>query len=358
MGVTAADVDPRAHLALVLRLQAAGCRHMGSAFYGDLLDVMAADAEQGGPVLDVMGEHATDPFEAVYHLRLLGGLHRMALTGESPELRAHFPSTGGDGDVEATWKVVEPLLREPPATLRDALRRGVQTNEVGRAAPLASGMAVVAAATGLPLRLLEIGSSAGLNLRLDRFYFEAGGAHWGDARSPVRFVDQWDGGAPPFDPTTTIASRRGCDLAPIDVTEPGADVTLLSFVWPGQVERFERLESALAIARAMPVDIDTEPVDTWLPRQLVTPVEGVVTVVFHSIVWQYFPDSLRTAVVETLSGAGTRATTRAPLAWVRLEPAEGMAYCELRATIWPGGEERLLAATGFHAGRIRWVAAS
>jgi hypothetical protein len=356
--MTAPDVDPREHLAMVLRLQTIGCRHMGSPFYADLLELMAHDAEHGDAMLNVMGEHATEPFEAVYQLRLLGGLHRMALTGESPELRAHFPSTGGDGDVAATWSVVEGLLREPPAPLRDAMQRGVQTNEVGRAAPLASGMAVVAAATGRPLRLLEIGSSAGLNLRLDRFYFEAGGAHWGDPGSAVRFVDDWDGGVPPFAPRTTIASRRGCDLAPIDVAQPGADVTLLSFVWPGQVERFERLASALAIARAMPVEIDTEPVDTWLPRALATPVPGVATVVFHSIVWQYFPDAVRTAVCDTLAAAGARASADAPLAWLRLEPADGMAHCELRCTTWPDREERLLATAGFHAGRVKWVAAS
>jgi hypothetical protein len=238
------------------------------------------------------------------------------------------------------------------------MARGVQTNEVGRAAPLASGMAVVAAETGRPLRLLEIGSSAALNLRLDRYYFAAGGAHWGDLQSAVRFVDEWDGGTPPFDPAVTIASRRGCDLAPIDVTQPGADITLLSFVWPGQVERFGRLEAALAIARDMPVDVDTEPVDTWLPRELAAPAAGVATVVFHSIVWQYFPDAVRAAVVATLVEAGARATADAPLAWVRLEPAHGMAYCELRCTTWPVGEERLLATAGFHAGRVNWVAAS
>src|SRR4051812_38957452 len=110
--MTAAAVDPREHLALVLRLQAVGCRHMGSAFYGDLLELMAQDAEEGDAVLAMMGEHATEPFEAVYHLRLLGGLHRMALTGESPELRSHFPSTDGDGDVAATWRVVQDALRD------------------------------------------------------------------------------------------------------------------------------------------------------------------------------------------------------------------------------------------------------
>jgi hypothetical protein len=91
---------------------------------------------------------------------------------------------------------------------------------------------------------------------------------------------------------------------------------------------------------------------------LAAPAAGVATVVFHSIVWQYFPDAVRAAVVATLVEAGARATADAPLAWVRLEPAHGMAYCELRCTTWPVGEERLLATAGFHAGRVNWVAAS
>ena len=97
--MTPTGVDPREHLAMVLRLQAAGCRHMGSAFYGDLLELMAHDAEHGNAVLDMMGEHATDPFEAVYHLRLLGGLHRMALTGESPDLHPYRPTRFAEGDL-------------------------------------------------------------------------------------------------------------------------------------------------------------------------------------------------------------------------------------------------------------------
>jgi hypothetical protein len=349
-------IDPRAHLATVFRLQAAGCRHMGSPFYADLCERCALDAETGDAVLHAMGEHATAPFDVVYHLRLLGGLHRMAITGESPELRAHFPSTGGDGDVDAAWRAIVPLLREMPPSLVDALGRGVQTNEVGRAAPLAGGLAVVSARAVLPLRLLEIGSSAGLILRLDRYWFEADGAGWGDRASRVRFVDEWDGGAPPFAALQPIASRRGCDLAPIDVTAPGADVTLLSFVWPGQDHRFTMLRDALAIARDVPVTVDRAAIDEWLPAQLASPVPGVATVVFHSIVWQYLSTETRDLVVRTVRDAGRRATEDAPLAWLRLEPGPNMAHAELHCTYWPGDERRLLATASFHAGRVNWLA--
>jgi hypothetical protein len=346
--------DLSAHVALLFRVQGAAAQNMGSPFYGELCARLAADAEAGGPVVAALGPNAGGSFEDAYHLRLLAGLHRMALSGEVPALRAHFPSTGGDGDVAATWPIVHDLLRDPPLTLRDTLARPLQTNEVGRAAPLAGGLAVIGRRTGKPLRLLEIGSSAGLNLRLDRYRFEANGAGWGDPASPVRFVDEWDGGAPPFAHAMPVVARRGCDIAPIDATAPGTDLTLLSFVWPGQTERFERLREALAIARAMPVTIDTRSADEWLVERLAVLEPGHATVVFHSIMWQYLPGPVRERVVSELQAAGSRATDDAPLAWLRLEPAPKYLHAELRCTQWPGGDERLLATAGFHAGRVNW----
>jgi hypothetical protein len=172
----------------------------------------------------------------------------------------------------------------------------------------------------------------------------------------VRFVDEWDGGTPPFAHATPVVARRGCDLAPIDVSAPDTEVTLLSFVWPGQTQRFDRLRDALAIARSMPVDVDDVGADVWLPRQLAEPMPGIASVVFHSIVWQYFPPEVRRAVHDALDDAGGRASTDAPLAWLRLEPAPRMVHAELRCTLWPGGDERLLATAGFHAGRVAWQA--
>jgi hypothetical protein len=195
-----------------------------------------------------------------------------------------------------------------------------------------------------------------LNLRLDRYRYEADGAGWGDPESPVRFVDEWDGGAPPFGSATEVVERRGCDIAPIDPSAPGTDFTLLSFVWPGQDARFDRLRDALAIARSMPVTIDTRSVDEWLPEQLAVTEAGRVNIVFHSIMWQYLSSDVRKRVRAALDDAGARATDDAPLAWVRLEPAPKFVHAELRCTIWPGGEERLLATAGFHAGRVDWRA--
>ena len=173
--------DSREGLAEFLELESVGCEVLGSLFYRDLERRMADDVRAGGVVWDVLGPHAHEHPRAAYTLRLLGGVHRMVLSGEAPDLAKHYPSTGGDGDVDAVWPAYAALLATRPPAVVDALRRPPQTNEVGRTGALVPGMLVVATETGLPLRLREIGSSAGLNLRVDRYWFGAAGVGMGAA---------------------------------------------------------------------------------------------------------------------------------------------------------------------------------
>ncbi|HEX6310516.1 MAG TPA: DUF2332 family protein, partial [Acidimicrobiia bacterium] len=157
-------MDVGAELGRVLRGHGELCTAMGSPFYGALMELMAGDAESGGPTVVLLAPDASDA-GAVYRLRLLGGVHRLVLAGDAPALARHYPTTGGDGDAAAAWPLVRGLLGDPPPTVTDALARPPQTNEVGRSAALLGGFLVLAGETRLPLRLLELGSSAGLNLR-------------------------------------------------------------------------------------------------------------------------------------------------------------------------------------------------
>ncbi len=346
-----------AGLAANIRLVAIACEHAGSPFYGDLLTRMAGDVEAGGPVWTVLGPHAHAPFEAVHCLRLLGGVHRLVLAGEEPELAAHFPSTGGDGDAVAAWPRFRAVVAAAPAAVLDALTRPPQTNEVGRSAALVGGFLTVARDTSRPLCVLELGASAGLNLCFDRFRFEQDGSAFGDPASPVRFENLWEDSCPPFDASCTVAERRGCDRDPIDAGTAEGRLTLLSYVWPGQDERFELLRAALDVAARVPVTVDRAEIPDWLVEQLAVPRPGRATVVFHSIVWQYLDHETRVRITDTLRDAGARATDDAPLAWLRLEPGPPHFFPpELRLTSWPGGDERLLATAEFHVGPVRWLA--
>ena len=340
----------------IIRIHQLACSGMGSPFYADLLERMADDVLAGGPVGRFLGDQLDTSYEEAVPLRFLGGVHRLVLSGRAPELAARFPSVGGDGDAGAAWPVLCSVLDTDADAVHDALTRPPQTNEVGRSAALVGGFLVVARDTGLPLRVLEVGSSAGLNLRFDRYWYESDGTGYGDAASPVRFAGLWEEGQPPFGAPITIAERRGCDRDPIDARSEDGRLTLLSYVWPGQTERFTMLRAALDVARDVPVAIDRADIPDWLARRLDEPAPDRATVVFHSIVWQYLTDTERATAEEALATAGQRATGDAPLAWLRLEPSADLTHTELRVTTWPGGEERLLARCHYHLGPMQWVA--
>ena len=357
-------MEHQAELMTTIRWQTAGMGAwgaLGSPFYHALCEGLAVDVERDGPASRVLAPFAGAPPEAAYVLRLLGGVHRLVLSGEAPDLAKHFPSVGGDGDGAAAVVAMRDLLVDPPAAVLDALARPPQTNEVGRSVALTSGLLVIAREVALPVALREVGASGGLNLRPDSYWFEQDGVSWGNDASPVRFVDLWRGGVPPFGAGLEIVDRRGCDRDPIDATSTDGAVTLLSYVWPEPSERFQRARDALTLARETPVTIDRADAASWLGAQLDPRQPGTALVVYHSVVWQYLDAPTRAAVREQLAHAGRRATADTPLAWLRLEPHPSTyAPAELRLTLWTGRatgpDERLLATTSFHGGPITWLA--
>ena len=72
--------------------------------------------------------------------------------------------------------------------------------------------------------------------------------------------------------------------------------------------------------------------------------------------------SLKTGFAGRFLAAGSSATPKMPLAWLRLEPHQQTHFpAELRLTLWNGQaggpREWLLATTDFHGGALEWLAA-
>ena len=180
----------------------------------------------------------------------------MALDGRAPVLRRWYPSTGGTWDAETAWPEIVLIAAGPDRPLRAALDQPPQTNEVGRSAVLIGGLLRIDREFDLPIRLFEIGSSAGLNLRADCYHYRYAGGKWGPADSPVAIDDAWHGNLPP-EGAVRIVERHGYDIAPIDVTGADGEMTVLSYVWPDQSARLERLRGAIAVARNVPARLRT-----------------------------------------------------------------------------------------------------
>jgi hypothetical protein len=351
----------RRRMARLFREQADGCGRLGSPFYAGLLAQAADDIDNGGVVADVLADHEQDPGPSALALRLAGAVHRLVLDGRADDLSAYYPSVGGVADVAAAWPAFTRTLAERFDEVRGLLGSPPQTNEVGRAAVLLGALLDVVDRTGLPVRLLEVGASAGLNLRVEHFRYELDeGTVVGRAESPVVLRHPWERGGtwPPVHRPLRVTERLGCDADPVDPLTDEGRLRLTSYVWPDQRERLERLRGAFAVAAAVPAVVERMGAAAFLRRELATPRPGVVTVVWHSVVWQYLDRAERDAVVRALAGAAGRASAEAPLAVVSFEPRripgeERFAFLASQA-LSPGQEERLIGEGQGHGPPVRW----
>jgi hypothetical protein len=347
-----------------LRRQALACRQLGSPLYGGLLDHAADDLLGGGPTAGVLDGYLACPWRSALALRMLGGVHALVLTGQAPELAAFYPSAGGSADPgpgsARAWAAARQVLAGQRDAVRDWLDRPPQTNEVGRAAALLGGLRHLAAEASLPVRLVEIGASAGLNLRADRFHIPGEAGRYGDPSSPVVLAGAWRGQPPPASPSPFTAApvevieRTGGDRTPIDPATDQGRLTLAAYVWPDQADRMQRLRGALAVAAQFPATLRPELASDTVRRTALA--EGTWTVLWHSIVRQYLDEAQRAAVTEGIAALGAAATSSARFAWLALEPhrvtTDG--ECLVTLTTWPGGHQRVLGTAPPHGLPVTW----
>ncbi|WP_216851323.1 DUF2332 domain-containing protein [Acidisphaera sp. L21] len=328
------------------------CNSLGSPFTARVLGILADDFGRGGATAELAADWTRDPIGDALALRFAGALHAVVLTDAAPALAACYPPRGSTDD--ALRAAVLAALDERRDYIRNFLLSPPQTNEVGRSGVLLGGFLHIARATGLPLRTLEIGASAGLNLVWDQYHYTLGSGEWGDATCPVRLAPEWTGGQPALGTPVQVVSRRACDVAPVDLEDPAQRLRLRAFIWADQLERLARLEAAITIARAAGHRVEQADAATWVRDRLAEAAPGCTTVLYHSIMWQYMPQATRDAISATIAQASAAATRAAPFAWLRFEPARVVEGPEMRCTVWPGGEDVQLATAHAHGSTVQW----
>ncbi len=332
-----------------------------SPLYVALMRAAAEDIEAGGRLAELFAGIASPP-GSVPALRLLAALHHLVLSGRAPALAAFYPSADGGRPPAGAWPAATGVLSEHGEWVRERLRRTVQTNEPGRAAVLFPALLWLTWTHALPIRLLEIGASAGLNLLADRFCYEVGGAALGAPASPVRFAEPW---RPPPDVDLSAAAarlriveRQGCDPAPLDPRDPEDRLTALSYIWPDETERLERARAALELAAQDPPVVVALPAQEWLPGALATGGDGQLTVIWQSVMRQYVGpkawEAIELAVRRALGIGHER-----PVVWLRMEHAEDH-LSGVRLTMTAASDEpgRLLARCGDHGPPVMWECAA
>jgi hypothetical protein len=324
-------------LAARLRRQAAWCAKDGSPLYASLLEKSAHDLSVQGPVWRVLSGYADEPGTAAVPLRFMAAVHRLVLDDTLPELARHYPSTGGEGDPDASWPLFRQALIDHREQIQALVANGCQTNEVGRSAALLGGFLEVAHRANRPLRILEVGASAGLNLRWDRYRYESADGSWGDHTSPVTFSHHFEI-PPPMNRPATVVERKGCDVHPIDPATADGALALRASIWADQLGRLALLDGALEVARAMPFDVEATGAVAFLERELAREDPAVATVVFHSVVMQYVAEEDRRRIEALIAEAG--------VFHLSMEPTDKAFEIRL--------DGDLLGVSGPHGTRVRW----
>lgn len=339
------------------RKQILSCERLGSPFTARVLASAIEELGHGGNLEVLIGAWPGDPVRDALPLRIAGALHALVLSGTAPDLAALYPPQGNGDDSAALRAAIASAVAAHGAHFSSYLASPPQTNEVARSAALLGGFLEVAKRTGRPLHLLEIGASAGLNLLWDRYRYRLGAANWGDPSSPVLISTAWSGALPALDAPLHIASRAGCDRAPIDLADPAQRLRLRSYVWADQRDRLARLDHAIALARQSGVRVEQADAGEWVEHQLAARGDGTATVLYHSVVWQYLSREAQARIIAALDSAGRRARPENPLAWLRLEAPAGKPKPDLSLTLWPGGETERLATAHWHGMEVDWAAA-
>ncbi|MGL6280588.1 MAG: DUF2332 domain-containing protein [Gaiella sp.] len=325
-----------------LRRQAGQFAALGAAVYADLARTLADDPARAARVLG-------DDTSWDIGLRLFGGVHYLVLTGVAPDALS-----GRFDDFAAA------LVDHERTLARWMVEQGVQTNEVRRCIGLLPAFLTIARETGLPLELLELGPSAGLNLQLDRYRYVYASGTWGDPAAAVvlEAIEERPVPAELLATPLAIGRRRGVDLSPIDATRDQGLQLLRSFLWPGDDERRARLEAAVATLRASvePPELVRGDYVELLPALVADRPADAVTVVFQTASTAYLPPAGRARIAATLDAA---AADGRPLAWVSTRSSDEREghrddAWELELRIWPGGM-RHVAHLGYHGARLDWI---
>lgn len=259
-----------------LAWQRAYCAEAGSPLAASLIDAVIDDLRGPGQLASLVPDNVR--FGDLPGLRLMAVVHLLAIERRVPRVALHLPTLGGTPpageDALREWQrnVVLALL-DHPDSVTAGLAQTPQTNETGRALLL---RCVLSRLTG-SVRLMEIGTSAGLNLRADHLpgnpLLEAG-------------------------PMPLIVERLGCDRSPIDPTTQQGRSRLSSYVWVDDVERFQRLARAMDVAARVPARVvQADAADFAETLRL---VRGTTTVVWHSAMWLYLQPQVRQRVLAAI----------------------------------------------------------
>ncbi|MBL8840941.1 MAG: DUF2332 domain-containing protein [Planctomycetes bacterium] len=339
----------REPLAQSFRAWSLDARDCDCPLYERLATAVADDPELLRIAATVGRPPETNVFFAAVHFLLLGATEPAR---GAPLARWYRSLVDDPLPAASAFPAFRAFVLDRQAELAPLLRtRITQTNEVRRAGYLLPAFTAIHRAHGRrPLALLDIGCSAGLHLRFDRYAYDYGGVRAGDPGAAVVLRIDARGERPlPLDPRFPPCPwRRGIDLHPLDLADPIERRWFEALIWPDHVERRALARRAIAELLADPPPIVRGDAIEQLDAQLADVPAELELIVYHC-------HALCQASAAELARFGERllaASHRRRLHWLACEADEVV----LRTLEAGDSRERKLARKDGHGRWIEWLA--
>lgn len=207
-----------------------------------------------------------------------------------------------------------PYFRDFCLTHRDEIQSllsggtRLQTNEVTRCANLLPAFELVSQRSGhQPLAFIEVGASAGLNLNWYKFGYQYGSISIGERHSLVQVQCTLEGNYPPPLPKTlpSVAQCVGIELFPLDIHKETDVQWLRACIWPEELERYQFLDAAIAMARHYPPPLLIGDACDLLPDLLSSiPVDQTICL-WHSFALNQGPSQIKKCIEQTIVHASS-----------------------------------------------------
>ncbi len=341
---TTIEKDRRDELIAAFHRQADFCAKRGATFTAQMV-AAAGDLLEGNHASfwSLIERFDGDPHKGALALRVAGALHGLVLQERADVLERLYATPEVIPDLTTLKKAIAALLDAEHALFASYVASAPQTNEINRAAVLLFGFSEVAKMREQPLAIFEVGASAGMLLCWDQFRYDFGAFQWGTG-DPTISTEIRGTINTSLKPEISVSHRQGCDLNPLDLTDPDTILRMRSYIWPEDHGRRALFDRSIGTVKAIKPQLEKIDALSWLCTMLDARPVDRTNVFYHSVFAPYLSNEELAALEAMMNQAGQTATVEAPLAWLRFEPdiVDGSFEFFLDLQTWPGGERRRL----------------
>jgi hypothetical protein len=242
---------------------------------------------------------------------LFGAVHYLLLKGKEHPLKEYYPSiVNNPKSYKESFEFFKDFCINYRSEIESTLKtRLVQTNEVRRCAYLYPAFCTIYEKAKKPLALVEIGTSAGLQLLWDKYSYSYGqNVIYGNKDSKLNITAEIKGENTPILHSTPppVSTRIGLDLNTIDLNDEEEKLWLKSLIWTEHRDRLFMFEKAASYIKESPVSLVDGDGISLLSKYVENIPEDNVICIFHTHVANQIPLEMKKHLLQTVETIGKK----------------------------------------------------